>query len=275
MSAQSNTWQAPTICWQAHEPHEPETDSLRRCAALNLPDCQSASDKHISDDDTWVLGADAQGLFLKTSNDLILRSDFGRDNATVRTAQSGFIHDTFSKAIGIPRLKKSLSRLPRLPRIVDATGGLGQDAMTLVSLGCDVTVIERHPILHCLLADMMTGEPNASVVNDDANDALRDTATAFKADVIYLDPMYPQQKRRGKSKKGMQVLHELLGPDVNNDSLLPAALDACEACDGFRVVVKRPKGATPLVGHDGWQGQKTCIESPNTRYDIYHHRPLG
>ena len=272
MSQQSNNWRAPRICWQANEPDEPETDSSRRGTALNLPDCQSASDKNISDDNHWVLGADTQGLFPKTSNDLILRSDFGRDNATVRAAQSGFFHDTFSKAIGIPRLKKSLSRLPR---IIDATGGLGQDAMTLVSLGCDVTVIERHPILHCLLADMMFDEQNARVVNDDANDALRDTAVSFNADVIYLDPMYPQQKRRGKSKKGMQVLHELLGPDVNNDNLLPAALEACGECNGFRVVVKRPKGATPLVGHDGWLGQKTCVESPNTRYDIYHHRPLG
>lgn len=259
-----NEWQAPRICWRASGL---ETDSSRRAAALDLPIYTT-----VKDDQAWVLSADAQGLFLTTSDDLILRSDFGRGNAALRTAQSGFIHDTFAKAIGVARLKKTLSDRPR---IIDATGGLGQDAMTLVSLGCHVTVIERHPVLHCLLTDMMDGEVNASVVNEDANDALSDIASSYDVDVIYLDPMYPEQRRRGKSKKGMQVLHELLGPDSNNDKLLQSALEACQACNGFRVVVKRPKSATPLFGHDVWVGQITCIESPNTRYDIYHNRPIG
>ena len=268
-SPQNKEWQAPRICWQAPAL---ETGSSHLGASLNLPLCQTKND-----DEAWVLSADAQGLFLKTAKDLILRSNFGRVNAELRTSQSGFIHDTFAKAIGVTRIQKTPSHRPR---IVDATGGLGQDAMTLFSLGCDVTVVERHPILHCLLADMMNGEPNARLVNKDANDALSDIAVSVNADVIYLDPMYPERRRRGKSKKGMQVLHELLGPNDNNDNndnetLLRSALEACQACEGFRVVVKRPNGATPLMGHDDWKGQKTSVESPNTRYDIYHHRPIG
>ena len=267
-SPQNIEWQAPCICWQAPEL---ETDSSHRGASLNLPQCQT-----INDDQTWVLSADAHGLYLKTDNNLILRSSFGRDNAELRAAQSGFINDTFAKAIGVARLQKMSSHHPS---IIDATGGLGQDAMTLVSLGCHVTVVERHPILHCLLADMMIGERNARLVNEDASDTLSEIAVSGNADVIYLDPMYPERRRRGMSKKGMQVLHELLGPNDNNDddndNLLHSALEACRACDGFRVVVKRPYGATPLLGHDDWKGQITCVESPNTRYDIYHHRPIA
>jgi 16S rRNA (guanine1516-N2)-methyltransferase len=39
------------------------------------------------------------------------------------------------------------------PDVVDATAGLGRDAFFLASLGARVTLIERSPVMHALLAD--------------------------------------------------------------------------------------------------------------------------
>jgi len=254
----------PIICWQQPEA---DSDSARRGAELMLPASNTVDDAR-----KWILSADELGLFLKSPDELVLRSGFGRDNARLRAAQSNFIQNTFAKAIGVARLQKALSRAPK---IIDATGGLGQDAMTLASLGCDVTVIERHPVLHCLLVDMLHENDQGNAVLDDASRCLNSVATNISADVIYLDPMYPEQRRRGKSKKGMQILHELLGPDVHNDTLLASALEACQTCEGYRVVVKRPKNAPTLNGSDNWSGQLTTIESSSTRYDIYHCRSIN
>ena len=94
---------------------------------------------------------------------------------------------------------------------------------------------------------------------------------SLAAQIIYLDPMYPQRSRKkAGSRKGMQFLHALLGqPDAEaNNRLLPTALQ----CAAGRVVVKRPRGAELLGGAADWQGQRTEIASPNTRYDVYHCR---
>ena len=39
------------------------------------------------------------------------------------------------------------------PQILDATAGLGKDAFVLATLGCEMTLLERSPIIHQLLQD--------------------------------------------------------------------------------------------------------------------------
>ncbi len=48
------------------------------------------------------------------------------------------------------------------PRIVDATAGLGRDAFLLASLGAEVTLLERSPEVHALLADGIARASQAS-----------------------------------------------------------------------------------------------------------------
>lgn len=136
-------------------------------------------------------------------------------------------------------------------------------------------MLERHPVLHALLRDaheraLQTESchdiaTRLTLIHTDASDWLM-SQPAPTADVIHLDPMYPDKRRRAASKKGAQFLHALAGPDTNNSNLLPQAL----ARAGSRVVVKRPQGAPLLEGSEHWFGQRTQIESPNTRYDVYH-----
>lgn len=39
------------------------------------------------------------------------------------------------------------------PRVLDATAGLGKDAFVLASLGCEMSLIERQPLIGALLED--------------------------------------------------------------------------------------------------------------------------
>jgi len=163
------------------------------------------------------------------------------------------------------------------PQIIDATAGMGGDAFVFASLGCQVTMVERSPIIAALLNDALervqhTETPEEiqeiinrlSLINEDATKYL--TAQAPVSDVVYLDPMYPEKKKKAATKKEMQALQHLVGPDIDSEKLLAAALKVAQK----RVIVKRPKKAPTLTGIQ----PNASIQSPNTRYDIYAIKAL-
>jgi 16S rRNA (guanine1516-N2)-methyltransferase len=161
------------------------------------------------------------------------------------------------------------------PSVVDATAGLGRDAYILASLGAQVTMIERSPILAALLADglqrlaaeaELAGAANIplQLVHANAIDWLQQQAKEAahnRPEVVYLDPMYPHRSKSALVKKEMRALRALVGDDEDAGLLLQAA----RQCALKRVVVKRPKGA-PLI--DGTKPSGN-VQSKNTRYDIY------
>ena len=155
------------------------------------------------------------------------------------------------------------------PSVIDTTAGLGRDAYILASLGCEVILCERSPILATLLEDGLRRAANSSetaetvermtLIKDDANNYLK--YMAVQPDSIYLDPMFPQKKGSALVKKDMQILQLLIGADMDSGQLFKAAMSKA----GKRVVVKRPTSAKPLdqtrpVG---------SVCSKKTRYDIY------
>jgi 16S rRNA (guanine1516-N2)-methyltransferase len=157
------------------------------------------------------------------------------------------------------------------PSVVDATGGLGRDAFVLATLGCDVRVIERSPVIAALLDDGLTRAradaataPIAArlqLIRADARDYLAVLADAERPDVIYLDPMYPHRTKSALVKKEMRVFRALIGDDEDAPALLAVALLRARK----RVVVKRPRAAAVLRGPlPGFE-----ITSPNTRLDVY------
>jgi len=164
------------------------------------------------------------------------------------------------------------------PTIIDATAGMGGDSYVLASLGFKVQMIERSPIVASLLKDALSranqseatlpedilqGIQNLSLIN--ANSAEYLLKSQPRVDVIYMDPMYPEKKKKAAAKKEMQALQQLVGPDLDSEKLLEAALQTAQ----YRVVVKRPKGSEPV--HCSMNNIKptSAISSPNTRYDIY------
>jgi len=158
------------------------------------------------------------------------------------------------------------------PVICDATAGLGRDGFVLASLGCQVTLCERSPVLAALLEDGLQRAAidheigdwvsrRLSVQAGDAADWLKSLNGESRPDVVYLDPMYPAGKAHVLVKKEMRALQQLVGPDQDSAVLMAIALKTA----GRRVVVKRPKRA-------GWLADRKpsmSIESKKTRYDVY------
>lgn len=161
-----------------------------------------------------------------------------------------------------------------VPRVLDATAGLGRDAFVLASLGCTMTLLERSPIAWLLLTDGLrraVADPATAAVaariqlqHVHALDWLREAEPA-QFDVVYLDPMFPEPDKRAKSKKEMAVLQALLGGDTDADALLEPALQVATK----RVVVKRPR-------HAPWLAERKpdfVYEGESTRFDVY--RPVA
>ena len=155
--------------------------------------------------------------------------------------------------------------------MVDATAGLGRDAFVLASLGCNVRLLERSPIIAVLLQDALerarADSEVASIasrmqlIQIDARAFLLALADDARPDVVYLDPMYPHRNKSALVKKEMRIFRQLVGDDPDSAELLTAARDIALN----RVVVKRPAKAPSL----GDQQPTMVIKSPNTRYDIY------
>jgi 16S rRNA (guanine1516-N2)-methyltransferase len=152
--------------------------------------------------------------------------------------------------------------------VVDATAGLGRDAIVLAALGCDVTAVERDRVLFALLRD---GLERAAASDDETLRAAaarirpvcadaRDVLAAQRPAVVYLDPMFPPRTKSARVKKELQLFQELLGQQHDAGALLEVALASARE----RVVVKRPLHAQPLAGRPdhGFDGTRV-------RFDVY------
>lgn len=192
--------------------------------------------------------------------------DFVSGALAHRRKYGGGRGQAIAKAIG---LKPGIT-----PNVLDATAGLGRDAFVLATLGCEVTLLERSPVLAAMLSDGLARATQDNEVSDiiarmslihsGAHDYLRKLSTPI--DVIYLDPMFPHRDKSAKVKKEMSLLQQLLGQDEDADALLPLALEKA----AFRVVVKRPARA-PFLNQ---QKPTLSLKGKANRFDIYVKRSL-
>lgn len=170
--------------------------------------------------------------------------------------------EAIAKAVGI---KKDY-----LPSVIDATAGLGRDAFVLAAIGCQVRLVERHPVVYLLLQDGLQRayqdaeigammQQNMQLLLVKQIDELAQQGT--KADVVYLDPMYPHKVKSALVKKEMRVFQHLVGADEDADDLLAPALQIAQK----RVVVKRPDYAQFLAE----KAPHFSRETKNHRFDIY------
>ncbi|EAT10746.1 class I SAM-dependent methyltransferase [Bermanella marisrubri] len=191
-----------------------------------------------------------------------LRIDFADGGLTWRRNHGGGNGQAIAKAIGV----KQKARLS----VLDATAGTATDSFILAALGCNVTMIERHPVVALLLQDGLERAGLNTDVRDitqrmslfkgDALDSLSQLQESF--DVVYLDPMFPHsEKKSAQVKKSMQYFRDMVGKDEDADGLLEPALDLAR----YRVVVKRPRKSPflsnrqPTISHEG----------KANRFDIY------
>jgi len=161
----------------------------------------------------------------------------------------------------------------KTPSVVDATAGLGRDAFLLASLGAEVTLIERSPEMHGLVADGLarardTGGDVAPVIERMTlllGDA-RDLLPGLSPDVVLVDPMHPARKKSALVKNEMRLIRQIVGPDEDSLELMTVAL----ACARKRVVLKWPLRADAMPG---LQAPSHQITGKSTRYDVFMITP--
>lgn len=168
-------------------------------------------------------------------------------------------------------LVRALGRLPRGSQVLDATAGLGRDAMVLAAWGFEVVALERHPLLAALLEDAMQRArqdeqlretiEHIELQPDDAQAWLSRHARVFDAAVF--DPMFPPRRKDALVKKEMRVLHCLLGAQADDDAphTLERLLQHVRKC----VVVKRPLHAPDI----GTLEPAHRVLGRSTRFDVY------
>jgi 16S rRNA (guanine1516-N2)-methyltransferase len=158
--------------------------------------------------------------------------------------------------------------------LIDATAGLGEDAFLLAAAGWHVSMIEQSEVVHALLQDGLDRARRHAQDNRDSQlmavlDRLKlsecaDSAVCMstlpRAEVVYLDPMFPERLKTARVKKNRYLLQQLHGEEAEGKSLLPIALRAAP-----KVVVKRPRLASFLAG---MQPASSRV-GKSSRFDIY------
>ena len=196
-----------------------------------------------------------------------VKVDFVEGAVAHRRLFGGGTGQMIAKAVGVqPGVR---------PQVLDATAGLGRDAFVLASLGCNMTLIERQPLIAALLEDgLVRARGSAEVAAIAAQMRLLQgnaiellSAWADEApQVIYLDPMFPHRDKSALVKKEMRLFRPLVGDDLDAPALLAAAL----ALASHRVVVKRPRKAPCIDGAK----PTYVLEGKSSRYDIYTKKAL-
>jgi 16S rRNA (guanine1516-N2)-methyltransferase len=145
------------------------------------------------------------------------------------------------------------------PRVLDPMAGLGVDGLLLAARGCEVTLVERHPML-CELMEDLTRRSGLSGVTCVCGDGFLHLADEVPYEVIYLDPMFPARNKHSLPHKRMQWLSRLAEPDHRP---LGEWIDAAVAAAENRVVLKRRR-KDPQVRRPDWQ-----IPGRTVRFDVY------
>ena len=197
-----------------------------------------------------------------------IRADFVGGVAAYRRRSGGGSRQMIARAAGL--------RAGERPFVLDATAGLGRDAFVLAGLGCEVALIERHPLIAALLEDGLrraradpATAPIAARMRLHVGNALVSMQNwrGEAPQLIYLDPMFPAREKRALVKKEMRAFRSLVGNDDDAPALLAAALSLAS----HRVVVKRPRQAPVLGG----LAPGYALEGKSSRFDVYPKRSFG
>lgn len=220
-----------------------------------------------------VLVVDAEGLALARDK-MVLCADIARELRRLRPG--ALARELLVRAARIKQAEGPV-------HAVDATAGLGEDALLLAAAGFTVDLYERNPVIAALLEDALRrarAVPELAEVagrmrlaGSDSIAALREMAACARdgevrqvscgawPDVVYLDPMFPERRKSAAVKKKFQLLHGLEVPCEDEEALL----DAARMVRPRKVVVKRPVKGAYLAG----VRPSYSIAGKAVRYDCY------
>lgn len=211
------------------------------------------------EDNGAVLVQTENGLALK-DDELLITGDFNK--LLKRIKPSNLDTELIVKACKGKEGRTGLT-------VIDATAGLGEDSFILAAAGFRVKLYERDEIIFKLLKDAYERALDDSklslyagrmeIFNEDSIEALKNSEG--RADIVYLDPMFPERKKSSQVKKKFQLIHQLEAPCADEEELFNAA----KASKPFKIVVKRPLKGEVLAG----QKPSYSLNGKAIRMDVY------
>ena len=215
----------------------------------------------------FILRVEENNLYLQylpNSNFKFIQIDFNDKKLLYRLKFGGRYKEDIAKACKV--------KTNNLPTILDTTAGFGVDAFILASLGCEITLLEREPVIYLMLQNaLQCAQHNftqkniakkINLLNFDSITYLRENIDAKKFSVIYIDNMFPPRPKSAKIKKEMYILQMLLQNKEDDTNIL---FDYALRCAQNRVVIKRPKFA-PFINQ---QQPDITFSGKSCRYDVY------
>ena len=189
-----------------------------------------------------VLRMDEDGLAL-VGGELVLRGDFTRMLPRLRIGN-------LQRELLVRAAK--VKKPEGIPTAVDATAGLGEDALLLAAAGFSVRLYEYDPVIAALLKDTLRRAleiPELAPIVGRMEVREENSLTALpqmteSPDVILLDPMFPERQKSALIKKKFQLLQQLESPCAEEDALVHAAMEAHPR----KIVIKRPLKGPNLAG---------------------------
>lgn len=191
-----------------------------------------------SDDIHFVYDTDGLALVDKNLKEI---GDFSK--MANRIKPNNLNGEMLIKAIRIKNRKDLL--------VYDMTAGMGEESFLLAAYGYHVEMFENNPYIAAMLNDAMIRAKDdnelSSIIDRMKLHVGDSTLLALKldkrADVVYLDVMFPQREKKALVKKKFQLLHKLASPCENEEEMLAAAI----ALKPLKIVIKRPLKAPPLA----------------------------
>lgn len=162
--------------------------------------------------------------------------------------------ENLAKALGIKAGGKA--------KILDATLGMGKDAILLLAMGAEVYSFERNPwiyLLHLNYRELFENDSRIPWSLWKINYGQLDDEQAYQK-TVYFDPMYQEVNNKAAPKKNMRIFREAFASDHDAEDFAKNLL----ASKPKRLVIKRPRKAELLLENPSHQ-----ILGKSTRYDIY------
>lgn len=209
-----------------------------------------------------VLGRDHEGrlaLWRPCERAVPLCVDFLSGSLGYRLGADRTLHERLVRAVGRPAADGE--------HLIDATAGLGRDAALLAGAGWQLTLLERSPVLHALLADGLARlheqQPELAGRMALYQGEAAELLAGMRATVVYLDPMFPERRKSAAVRKPLQWLQQLESPlSAEEEARL---LERARAAASRRVVIKRPLRVPPLAGRKPGHS----LRGRSVRFDVH------
>ena len=181
--------------------------------------------------------------------------------------QKGALGWRLARAQHETHLKKAIGKTDRSLRILDATAGLLGDSMIMLALGHSVTAYEQSKILYTMLNYQLNqlSETDSNSLNFKLiNSNVCETNFNEKSfDVIYFDPMYPEDKASSARRSDLKKINSIL--EIEGLASDPeSTFTYLRSIPKTKLIVKRPLKVDAFEGSINYQ-----IKGKSVRFDIY------